>query len=430
MFNSSVAAFIATTLLCLAGCAAQPHDSTPQPTREARLAAHIQILSADDMEGRGAGYEGERRAARYIAEQFAAAGLAPVNGSYFQAFEFRPVGGETAFQILPSRNVVGFLRGAARPDEIIVLGAHYDGQGMVGQAAEGRFGETQAGDDRIWNSASDNATSIAALIEIARSLNAHPPGRSVLFVAFSGEENRLNGAFSYVRNPALPWSRHVAMINLEKLVGHEETTLILATDGSGARFSEAAAAANRQTGLSVASFYPGIVSDTDHFAFNLAGLPALVIGTGAYEHVHHNTDVFETLHMAELPQRVDYVQAFLVALANDEAPLSFAADITPFSGVAGGAATPAELSACALSQPAFAVTMIARGVPAEAAGLRPGDVIVRVNGAPPAFPDEGANFLEDAFSARGAARIEIACGAARRTVDLAMPPAQAQGAPG
>ncbi len=388
-----------------------------------RLAEHVRVLAADDMEGRGAGYSGERRAGNYIAAQFEEAGLAPIHGSYFQPFEFRPVGGTEAFQSLPSRNVIGYLRGASRPDEIIVIGGHYDGQGMTGQAAEGRLGERRAGDDHIWNSASDNATSVAALIEMARVLAHGPrPARSIVFVAFSGEENRLNGAFAYVRNPPLPWAQHVAMINLEKIVGHEETTFLTATQGSSPVFDTIAAAAQMETGVVAENFYAGIVSDTDHFAFNIAHLPALVIGTGAYDNIHNNSDVFETLRLDAFAPRVGYILAFLNNLANDPRQALFTADVAGYSGVAGGLATDLELQACGLTSPAFVVTDLGRGV-AEHTDLRIGDVVISANDAALSFGEEGANFLEDATSARGEVSLQIACGDARRTAHITLAPA-------
>ena len=400
----------------LASCGSAP---SPVATESQRLTAHIAILSADDMEGRGAGYPGERRAADYIAAEFANAGLAPLNGSYFQAFEFRPVGGVEPFQRFPSRNVLGFLRGSTRPDEIVVIGAHYDGQGMIGQVREGRLGEAGAGDDHIWNSASDNATSVAALIELARSLAHAPrrPERSIVFVAFSGEENRLNGAFAYVRRPPLPWRQHVAMINLEKLVGHEPTTFITATSGTTPRFAAIAAQAATASGVTARDFHAGLVTDTDHFAFNIAGLPALVIGTGAYEHVHRHDDVRETLQLDNLPQRVSYIRAFLRALADDADPLPFTGNLTAYSGIAGGPATASELATCSLTGPAFVVTAMAR-VEAAQSDLRLGDVIVSANNAPLTFGEEGANFLEDATRARGAVRVQIQCGANRRDAHI------------
>lgn len=302
----------------------------------ARMAEHVEILSDDRLEGRGAGYDGEARAAEYIAEQFKKIGLQAPEGGHIRRFDYLPVGGASPFELLTARNVVGVLPGTRRPEEVVVVGAHFDGQGKAGDAAAGRFGEAKATDDKIWNSASDNAVSVATMLEIARAMSAEPRrARTVVFVAFSGEENRLNGSFEYVRRPAAPIERHVAMLNLEKLAGHEETELIMASDGSSPRFAAIAEKA-AASGLGVTSFYDGVITDTDHFPFILAGVPALVIGTGAFENIHSPDDEIATLRLSDLAPRAPYIAAFVDALADDEAAAAFAADIGAYSGVAGG----------------------------------------------------------------------------------------------
>lgn len=107
-----------------------------------RVKPHIVKLSDDSLEGRGAGYKGEQKAAAYIAAEFKKIGLQPMGDasgtrrSYFQEFQFQPCHPARAWETLASRNVVGFLAGSdpTLKDEIIVIGAHYDGQGRTGQA--------------------------------------------------------------------------------------------------------------------------------------------------------------------------------------------------------------------------------------------------------------------------------------------------------
>ncbi len=388
----------------------------------ARVGAHTSFLASDSMEGRGAGYAGEKRSAEYIAQEFRNAGLAAPKGGYIRKFDFLPIGGAEPFKTLTAHNVVGILRGSSRSNEFVVLGAHYDGQGKIGQADAGRFGLKSAGDDKIWNSASDNAVSIGAMIEIARAIAGGPrPARTIIFVAFSGEENRLNGSFDYTQNPIKPLSTHVAMINLEKLVGHEETTFILASDGSSPKFADFARAASSSSGLNVASFYDGVITDTDHFPFIAAGVPALVIGTGAYEKIHHADDEIETLRLQDLPQRIAYVSAFLKELANDDSGVLFAADTAEFSGVAGGPTTDEETRICELDSPGFLVTALASGLPGASTSLNIGDVIVSVDGNPIRFSEDGANFLEDAAQLGGNSSLEIKCGVKSSTSTITMP---------
>lgn len=173
--------------------------------------AHIRVLADDAFEGRGAGYPGEARAADYIAGRFREIGLRPVvrgvdgTDGLIQTFRFHPRGPERPGQTLESRNVIGFLEGAdpALRDEIVVLGAHHDGQGRDGQADTDRYPPPEPAaasgptppPDLIWNSADDNASSVAVLIEVARLVagqgadGAGPPPsrRSILFVTFGAD---------------------------------------------------------------------------------------------------------------------------------------------------------------------------------------------------------------------------------------------------
>jgi Zn-dependent M28 family amino/carboxypeptidase len=376
-----------------------------------RIRTHVEILSDDNMEGRGAGYPGEANAAEYVADQFDKIGLKAAGGGYVRPFDYLPVGGVSPFERLTARNVIGVLPGTRRPEEVIVVGAHFDGQGKKGDAAAGRFGEAKAIDDQIWNSASDNAVSVATMIETARALVRGPrPARTIVFVAFSGEENRLNGSFDYVRNPAAPIERHVAMLNLEKLVGHDETELIMASDGSSPRFAAVAEAAAAASGLKVASFYDGVITDTDHFPFILAGVPALVIGTGAYEKIHSPDDEIDTLRLDDLSPRARYVEAFIRSLAGDDEAAPFAADIGAYSGVAGGATTELETAACGLATQGFLVTAVAANSSADRAGLKVGDVVVEVDEKAVSFGEDGANFLENVADIKSGASLSLKCG--------------------
>src|SRR5262249_2406295 len=159
----------------------------------------------DPYEGRGAGYPGEEKAAAYIASEFGRIGLRPegeMSGpdrSFSLRFPFHPRGPELPEQVLTSRNVVGFLEGDDEKlrHDIVVLGAHHDGQGRSGQADADRYpAKDGPKDDDIWNSADDNASSVAALIEVARSIatGSAPHHRSLMFVTFGAEEHALNGS--------------------------------------------------------------------------------------------------------------------------------------------------------------------------------------------------------------------------------------------
>jgi hypothetical protein len=116
----------------------------------------------------------------------------------------------------PAANVVGVLEGsdARLKSEAIVVGAHYDhlGRGGEGSGSLGREGDVHFGAD-------DNASGTAGLIELARLFSREPQlmRRTVVFVAFGGEEEGLIGSSFYVRNPARPLEQTVAMLNMDMI---------------------------------------------------------------------------------------------------------------------------------------------------------------------------------------------------------------------
>jgi Zn-dependent M28 family amino/carboxypeptidase len=138
-----------------------------------------------------------------------------------QTREFRPVPlGDATFSAtfnvrratIQSRNVVGMLRGTTHADETILFGTHWDHLGIGAPGAAG---------DSIYNGAVDNATGVAAMLEIARTLAAAPrPQRSIVFAAWTAEEKGLLGSEYYAANPLYPLETTVAGINLDALEPH------------------------------------------------------------------------------------------------------------------------------------------------------------------------------------------------------------------
>jgi aminopeptidase YwaD len=134
----------------------------------------------------------------------------------------------------PAANVVGVLEGsdAKLKNETIVIGAHYDhlGRGGEGSRAE-REGEIHHGAD-------DNASGTAGLIELARLLSNDRAlmRRTVVFVAFGGEEEGLVGSSFYVQHPARPLEQTVAMLNMDMIGRLRENALSVGGVGTAAEW--------------------------------------------------------------------------------------------------------------------------------------------------------------------------------------------------
>jgi len=182
-------------------CSAQsiPIDSIITPSS---LKALVQTLSADSFQGRLTGTMQAAEAANFISEQFKQAGAAPISGNdgYLMPFELSYKNNAFSFSIpykAKSLNVVAALPGHSKPKELVIFSAHFDHIGTQSYTIRTKLpenGKPEKGDE-IYNGANDNASGISALIHLARYFAQRPNNeRTLLFIAFSGEEEGLLGS--------------------------------------------------------------------------------------------------------------------------------------------------------------------------------------------------------------------------------------------
>ena len=185
------------------------------------------------------------------------------------------------------RNVIGILPGAdpARDDEAIILGGHYDHVGLGGRfsAAPERTGE-------IHNGADDNASGIASLIEIARAASADRSRfpRSLVFIAFAGEERGLLGSMHYTMEPVVPLDHTVAMINLD-MVGRARGKVEVGGLNAAPSLESEVQAAAKSAGLDAHRGGPG-AGRSDDSNFIDRHVPALHLFTGFHDDYHRPSD--------------------------------------------------------------------------------------------------------------------------------------------
>ncbi|MGH1346863.1 MAG: M20/M25/M40 family metallo-hydrolase [Nannocystales bacterium] len=217
-------------------------------------------------------------------------------------------------------NVVAWIEGSERPDEIVLLGAHYDhiGTKEFGTFCRGPENDTDP-DDVICNGADDNASGTALLMNIARAMgeSGYRPKRSLVFAHFAGEELGLHGSRGLAESPpaAAPFnSGHVvAMLNMD-MVGR------LAEDGvevGGEKTSTAwpgliAAATPKDLEIK----HPASVTGrSDHAHWFRQGIPVLFFFTGLHADYHRTSDEFETLNLDGIAEIGELVLGITLALA-------------------------------------------------------------------------------------------------------------------
>ncbi|MFN4285969.1 MAG: M28 family peptidase [Lacibacter sp.] len=151
---------------------------------------YVTALAHDSMQGRATGSYGMWQAAKFIAGEMRKIGLRPVQGNdgYFQ--DYGKLSAEHPYAAI---NVVGALPGNGRSHEVVLFSAHYDHVGT---------GTANGTKDTIYNGANDNASGVALLLQLAHYYHYIRPERTVLFVAFSGEELGLLGSEYFARTTA------------------------------------------------------------------------------------------------------------------------------------------------------------------------------------------------------------------------------------
>ena len=279
-------------------------------TDQERIKTHIYTLADDSMQGRKAGSQDAFRAALYISSHFSEIGLKPVNDTtFFKNFKKSVIGGE-----LPMNNVVGMIEGSdpLLKDQYIVLGAHYDHLGT--NSSEG---------DNIYNGADDNASGVAALIELARNLKREEGTlkRSVVFVAFDGEEMGLYGSHEFVESQTIPIEQILLMVSMD-MIGYYHKSGFVEYVGTGTLTGagEFIKEISQGSGLNVKTsrFEKGIFSATDTQPFAQAGVPTFYITTGMKSPYHKPQDEADGIDCEGLSAITDNITSVVKYIAVNE----------------------------------------------------------------------------------------------------------------
>ncbi len=274
-----------------------------QKADEARLEKMVTDLASDAYLGRGFGSEGGRLAAAYIKDQFQEAGIDPLLESYFHSFDYR-----NGILNITGYNIVAIIPGSdpELKDEYIILGAHYDHLGW----------ELSDGDTVVYNGADDNASGVAAIIEAGRILAERSDllGRSVILVAFDGEESGLIGSKAFVSelltgDGAVIDSASVATMFSLDMVGMYEAHggvdlqgMEMLTD-----YQQLIADATTYVPVDIVKMNGSLANRTDTAPFGKIGVPAVHIFTGTESPYHQPEDDSDLLDYSGMALIVDFM---------------------------------------------------------------------------------------------------------------------------
>jgi len=268
-------------VLFFLGCGTQDISSTTDFFRrgldvilQPEIKDNLYYLASKELGGRRTGSAGDKLAAKFIAEKFKEYGLqSGSNADYLQKFS-------------STQNVVGYFVGndPTLKDEVIAIGGHFDHLGTSGSS--------------YYPGADDNASGTVSVVSLARAISRVKEciRRTVVIMAFSGEEQGMDGSGYYVNNPYFPITNTIYMINLD-MVGYLRNGDLSFL--GGARSPQVAAAIR-----SIVSKYPGITSDitsssgggSDHVPFEQKKVPAVFVHTGTHANYHKVTDTADKIN--------------------------------------------------------------------------------------------------------------------------------------
>ncbi len=355
-------------------------SSSPEITAP-EICATIAVLAADSLEGRQAGSPGSKSASRYLAERFRSIGLQPLEDDYLQRFTFSPSvlrdphanpdASSDDEEMLSTSNIIGIVPGIdpQLADQAIVIGAHYDHLGFGGR------GSLAPSERAIHNGADDNASGVAVLLELAQHFVARPMGRTLIFMAFGGEELGTLGSQFYVAHPLWPIEQTVAMLNLD-MVGRLREQLTVHGTGTSSAWTTILDDLDPQ-GLSLARVPDGF-GPSDQSSFYGAQVPVLWFFTGAHEEYHRPDDDLGTINGDGAVRIARFVSTITETIANTGLEIPYAVAPTTQRRAAAFSVGLGVIPEYSFPGPGLKVASVRPGGPADSVGVSAGDVLLQL----------------------------------------------------
>jgi hypothetical protein len=271
---------------------------------------------------------------------------------------------------------VGVLPGRGTlANQAVVVGAHYDHLGLGGATS---LEPDSVG--VVHNGADDNASGVAAVIEVARLLASEeaPDRRAVVFVAFTGEETGLLGSDYYVKNPLHPTDSMYAMINFDMVGRLEENNLIAIGTGSAAELPMLLDSLNAEAQFDLAK-QEDPWGRSDHSSFYGASMPVVHLFTDTHEDYHRPSDDWEKIDTVGMVRISEYAADLAGVLATRTEELTFVDVPRPAAmGGMGNGASLGSIPDMSGSPGGVRLNGVRAGSPADAAGLQAGDILVQL----------------------------------------------------
>lgn len=318
--------FLAASLLfTLGSCASisveQAYDASLNSITAKHLKTDLYVIASPEMEGRDTGSEGQKKAGRYMIAQYKKhkIGHPPGMDSYYQHVpsEFMSKRGK----IPNSENILAYIKGSEKPEEVIVISAHYDHVGMK--------------NGKIYHGADDDGSGTVAVMAIAQAFQkakamGHGPKRSILFLHVTGEERGLLGSSYYSENPILPLENTVADLNIDMIgridpehKGNNNYVYVVGSAMLSSQLKQIIEKENKALDNMELDYKFDDPKDpmkiyyrSDHYNFAKHGIPIAFFFDGIHEDYHQPTDTADKINYPLLAKRARLIFATAWDLAN------------------------------------------------------------------------------------------------------------------
>lgn len=291
------------------------------------LGEHLFIYASDDFEGRDTGQPGQKKAVEYLKNFYVEMKIpSPISkGDYFQEItsEWFKKNSWRAKFLKDSENVLAFIEGTEKPEEVIVISAHLDHVGKI--------------NEKIYNGADDDGSGTVAILEIAQAFKmakdaGKGPKRSILFLHVTGEEKGLLGSQYYTENPIFPLENTVCDLNID-MIGriddrHKENPNYVYLIGSDKLSTElhnlSEEINNKYMNISLDYKYNDendpnrFYYRSDHYNFAKHNIPIIFYFNGTHEDYHQPTDTPDKINYDLLENRTKLVFHTAWEIANRE----------------------------------------------------------------------------------------------------------------
>jgi hypothetical protein len=290
--------------------------------KAADLKKNLYVIASDEMEGRDTGSPGQKRAGEYMVNYYKNLGISfpKALGSYYQKVPSDFMKKRGGSNLPDSENILAFIEGSEKPEEIVVVSAHYDHVGTKNGV--------------VYNGADDDGSGTVAVMEIAKAFQAAKksgkgPKRSVLFLHVTGEEHGLFGSEYYTDNPVFPLANTVVDLNID-MIGRDDPenrekqyVYVIGSEMLSSQLKLINEAANKRTNNLELNYKYDDPNDpqrlyyrSDHYNFAKNNVPVAFFFDGIHEDYHKPTDDVEKIDYDLLAKRTQLVFATAWEIAN------------------------------------------------------------------------------------------------------------------